>query len=134
MLIRQLRGQAELEESLEATGTAPVVHQAPFYGNPADVPERPPVWAGLEFRVPSVDAACLPPFRPGQHPRPPHPDANPGQRLSPLRSFCPVARPPSRAETDAWLAAERVAGQGPGSGSGGAGSAGAAGAGAPSAA
>ena len=38
--------QAELERSLEAGDIAPVVHQTPFYGNPADVPERHTVWAG----------------------------------------------------------------------------------------
>ena len=40
----------------------PIVHLEPFYGNPAHAPERPPVFAGLEFRVPVDSIATLPPF------------------------------------------------------------------------
>ena len=40
----------------------PVLHPDPFYGNPADVPERPVVFAGLEFKVPSSAVSNLPLF------------------------------------------------------------------------
>jgi hypothetical protein len=106
------------------------VHQAPFYDNPADVPERPPVWAGLEFRVPSADACHLPPFRPGA-PRPPprRPDGPAGAAAAAPRALalCPAACPPTRAETDAWLDAQR--GAAPAGGGGAASAGGAAGAG-----
>jgi hypothetical protein len=57
--------QVELEESMDALGILPIIHQAPFYGNAADVPDRPVIFAGLEFRVPSADVSALPPFRVG---------------------------------------------------------------------
>jgi len=122
--------QEELDATLEAAGLAPVVHQAPFYGDAADVPERPPVWAGLEFRVPSAAAGHLPPFRPGA-PRPPprRPGGPAGAAAAAPRALalCPAARPPTRAETDAWLDAQ--SGAAPAGGGGAAGSGGASGAG-----
>ena len=43
-------------------GMHPILHLEPFYGNSAHAPERPPVFAGLEFRVPVDSLATLPPF------------------------------------------------------------------------
>ena len=65
---------------------------------------------GLEFHVPSADASCLPPFRTEPlpaHPRGPVP-AHAAEDVSGPRliALCPVARPPSRVQTDEWLAAE----------------------------
>ena len=40
----------------------PIIHPEPFYGNPADVPDRPVVFAGLEFKVPSSAVGNLPLF------------------------------------------------------------------------
>ena len=54
--------QADLMASAAAHGVHPIVHLEPFYGNPADAPARPPVFAGLEFRVPVDSIATLPPF------------------------------------------------------------------------
>lgn len=42
--------QAELEASAWAHGVSPIAHTDPYYGNPADVPERPRVFAGQVFR------------------------------------------------------------------------------------
>ena len=43
-------------------GMLPVMHPQPFYGDPADVPERPPIIAGVQFRVPSSALGDLRPF------------------------------------------------------------------------
>ena len=40
----------------------PIIHPEAFYGNPADVPDRPVVFAGLEFKVPSSAVGNLPLF------------------------------------------------------------------------
>lgn len=40
----------------------PIIHPDPFYGNPADVPDRPVIFAGLEFKVPSSAVGNLPLF------------------------------------------------------------------------
>lgn len=65
---------------------------------------------GLEFHVPSADASCLPPFRTEPlpaHPRAPIPDHAAGDVSGPrLIALCPAARPPTRAQTGEWLAAE----------------------------
>ncbi len=70
------------------------------------------VWAGLEFRVPSGAISALPPFRAGSrqtgqsaaiaklHKR---------QQPSRMYGMTPVQLPPTRAETDEWLAEEREA-------------------------
>ena len=66
--------------------------------------------SGLEFHVPSADASCLPPFRTEPlpaHPRAPVPAHAAGDISGPrLIALCPVARPPTRVQTDEWLAAE----------------------------
>lgn len=54
--------QAELTASMPELGMHPIVHLEPFYGDPAHAPERPPVFAGLEFRVPVDSIASLPAF------------------------------------------------------------------------
>lgn len=41
------------------------MHLEPFYGNPSDAPVRPPVFAGLEFKVPVDSIAMLPAFGSG---------------------------------------------------------------------
>ena len=89
--------------------------QEPFYGNPADKPPRPTVFAGREFRVPSVDD--VPPFLPWLPPGPddlgedhPHHEvlgggrAGSGQRphIASLRALVMSARqPPPPAFTEA---------------------------------
>ena len=40
----------------------PIIHPEAFYGNPGDVPDRPVVFAGLEFKVPSSAVGNLPLF------------------------------------------------------------------------
>jgi hypothetical protein len=40
----------------------PIIHPEAFYGNPEDVPDRPVVFAGLEFKVPSSAVGNLPFF------------------------------------------------------------------------
>ena len=56
------RMQAEVDATLAEQGVPPVVHPPPFYGDPADVPERPPIIAGVQFRVPSTALGDLKPF------------------------------------------------------------------------
>lgn len=78
------------------------------------------VWAGLEFKVPSGATSALPPFRAGTSAagssdanvrRARHGGLGSGARLQPGRVYAmtPVELPPSRAETDAWLAVENEA-------------------------
>ena len=57
--------QAEVEATMAEQGVPPVIHPQPFYGNPADVPERPTVIAGVQFRVPSSALGDLRPFGAG---------------------------------------------------------------------
>lgn len=40
----------------------PIIHPEAFYGNPADVPDRPVIFAALEFKVPSSAVGNLPLF------------------------------------------------------------------------
>ncbi len=54
--------QEEVTATMAEQGVPPVVHPPPFYGNPADVPERPPIIAGVQFRVPSTALGDLRPF------------------------------------------------------------------------
>ena len=54
--------QRELDVSMEEQAILPIIHPEPFYGNPADVPDRPVVFAGLEFKVPSSAVGNLPLF------------------------------------------------------------------------
>ncbi|KAK9818869.1 hypothetical protein WJX74_003598 [Apatococcus lobatus] len=107
--------QAEVEATLAEHGVPHVLHPPPFYGNPADVPERPPIIAGIQFRVPSSALGDLKPFgaatargsmsamdalqsslaRMGQR------SFSTGRKW-----YVPAARPPTQAETDAWLEEE----------------------------
>lgn len=54
--------QRELDVSMEKQSILPIIHPEPFYGNPSDVPDRPVVFAGLEFKVPSSAVGNLPLF------------------------------------------------------------------------
>ena len=82
------------------------------------------VWAGREFRIPSAAVSALPPFRSGcrdsgpsalealQRARAAAADTiAPAAAARPRRVFAvtPARLPPSRAETEAWLAADRAA-------------------------
>lgn len=70
------------------------------------------VWAGLEFKVPSGATSALPPFRPGSRSAAAADQKSKGNRLQGpehVYAMTPVQLPPSRAETDAWLEAEREA-------------------------
>ena len=61
--------------------------------------------------MPSADASCLPPFRTEPLPAPPRAPAHAAESASgpQLIALCPVARPPTRTQTDEWLAAEGLA-------------------------
>ena len=84
------------------------------------------VWAGLEFKVGSAAISSLPPFRRGKHSTGPsamealkaaaQQQQQQGQQQTGaehihvpgrLHAFTPAQLPPSRAETDEWLAQER---------------------------
>ena len=86
----------------------------------------PAVWAGLEFKVPSAAVSALPPFRCGS--RSAGPSAmeslkaaavQAGQQQEDcaehqlgsktLHAYTPAQPPPSRAETDEWLAQQQRA-------------------------
>lgn len=54
--------QAQLDASMAEQGLLPIIHHEAFYGNPADVPDRPVVFAGVHFRVPSSAVGSLPLF------------------------------------------------------------------------
>ena len=57
--------QASLLASMyDVHGLDPVVHPPLFYGNPADVPPRPPVIAAQRVHLPTADADSLPFFSP----------------------------------------------------------------------
>ncbi|BDA47990.1 probable DNA polymerase zeta catalytic subunit [Coccomyxa sp. Obi] len=104
--------QQELDNTMLAEGVPAVVHQPAFYGRPEDVPQRPAVWAGLEFKVPSGATSALPPFRAGSRSAAAvvqKGKANRQQQPGRIYAMTPVQLPPSRAETDAWLEAERDA-------------------------
>ncbi len=106
---------ARLEAGCWEAGVPLVVHQVPFYSDPADAPRRPPVFGGREARVPTSAAAELPPFSAGGAARgaaaPPAPPR--------LLAFVPARPPPSRRAAEAWLAAQAASAARPGSGGGG---------------
>ena len=135
--------------SLFAIVAAPA--REPFYSDAADAPARPPVYAGVERRLPAGKCgAGLPPWsedetrraaqaaerrRQGEiladvqrrHPRPQRrKSSGEGREINPFPFLLsPAAWPPTRAATDAWLAAvdgkkavAAAAGGGAGSGSG----------------
>ena len=54
--------QAELDASMAQQGILPIIHPEAFYSNAADVPDRPVVFAGLQFKVPSSSVGNLPLF------------------------------------------------------------------------
>ena len=102
--------QAQLLASGWDAGILPVVHPAPHYSNPAHVPRKAPVFAGKEFRVPCTAVQELAAFGSAMEQAQALAFAtnryNLAARRSVLFAFAPARRPPSRAETDAWLAAE----------------------------
>ena len=61
--------QDQLDVSLGSHGLRRVVHQEPFFSDPADAPKRPIHLAGLEFRIPTSAVAELLAF--GDKGRPP---------------------------------------------------------------
>ena len=85
------------------------------------------VWAGLEFKVPSAAVSALPAFRCGSRTAGPsameflksaaaqaeqerqEDCAEPEQGSKRLHAYTPVQPPPSRAETDEWLAQQQRA-------------------------
>ena len=70
------------------------------------------VWAGLEFKVPSGATGALPPFRAGSRSAAADGQKSRGncqQQPERVYAMTPVQMPPSRAEVDAWLEAEREA-------------------------
>ncbi|KAG7673423.1 hypothetical protein KSW81_006633 [Nannochloris sp. 'desiccata'] len=106
--------QADLLSSGWDQGILPIVHQGAHYSKRAHVPARAPIFAGKEFKVPCSAAGELPEFsgimekaRSG---------AGTGaygiartllnkerMAIRGLIAFTPARKPPSRAETDAWL-------------------------------
>ena len=58
----QIAMQAELDASMAQQGILPIIHPEAFYSNAADVPDRPVVFAGLQFKVPSSSVGNLPLF------------------------------------------------------------------------
>ena len=58
----QIAMQAELDVSMAQQGILPIIHPEAFYSNAADVPDRPVVFAGLQFKVPSSSVGNLPLF------------------------------------------------------------------------
>jgi hypothetical protein len=76
-------------------------------------------WAGLEFKVPSGATSALPPFRAGTSTTGPSAMdvwKQKAVQVAPKQSkpgwvyiMTPAELPPSRAETDAWLAAQQAA-------------------------
>ncbi|DBA81937.1 hypothetical protein WJX77_000726 [Trebouxia sp. C0004] len=109
--------QSELDKSMAEQSILPIIHPEAFYGNPEDVSDRPVVFAGLEFKVPSSAVGNLPLFTrdnvPGgtgpmarlkaaasiqQQLQPSHPTA-PTQ----LFKHVPARLPPSQYAINDWL-------------------------------
>ena len=44
-------------------GLMPIVAPRPHYGRPCDRPERPPIFSGIQYRLPTAAVGELPPFR-----------------------------------------------------------------------
>eukprot|EP00897_Mesotaenium_endlicherianum_P009915 jgi/Mesen1/8952/ME000056S08360 len=122
-------GKHELASTWEAHGLTPVAWGSVFYGNPADVADRPLVMGGMEFNVRSQEARDLPPFtfgtseaRDGSRAAPgggvSERDWQPPVGIEPLAGLSshfdtdgslsylvsPVRPPPSRATVLRWLA------------------------------
>jgi len=72
--------QNELDKSMAEQSILPIIHPEAFYGNPGDVPDRPVVFAGLEFKVPSSAVGNLPLFTRDNVPGVVHASANHWQR------------------------------------------------------
>ena len=113
----------ELAATCWARGVPPVVAPQAHYSRPQDAPAQATVFAGLAFRVPTSAVVELPAFQSGAAPEAlqllqqrqraqlwgeeaaglPLPGAVP--RRGQLLAYVPACPPPSRAATDAWLAA-----------------------------
>jgi len=109
--------QAELTKEAAARGGLRRAQQEPFYGDPAHAPNRSVRSAGLEFRVGTAAVSELPPFSS---------DGQSGLAMAAVVAaaglqqpsegdswFEFAVRPPSRAETDAWLRDRRLQRHGP---------------------
>ena len=54
--------QSELDATMRTAGLLPIVAPVPHYGNPSDLPARPPTFSGIQYRLPSAAVSELPPF------------------------------------------------------------------------
>lgn len=54
--------QAELDARLSLLDVPPVVANRPHYGNSEDRPSKPPVFSGIQYRLPTNSVGELPPF------------------------------------------------------------------------
>lgn len=55
--------QAELESSMAEHGVPPIVAARPYYGDPSDAPARPPIFSGVQYKLPTASVSELRPFR-----------------------------------------------------------------------
>ncbi|KAF8419727.1 hypothetical protein EV426DRAFT_614503 [Tirmania nivea] len=83
----------------------PKVYQDAYYSNEKDVPLRPKEYAGREFRLQSTTVAFLPDFDPSGNISSTLRVQKPNQKPLPtMRVWEILQPPPSRTETDQWLA------------------------------
>ena len=59
---RSLLTQAELEASMTDHNMLPVIAARPFYGKPEDAPARPPIFSGIQYKLPTAALTELQPF------------------------------------------------------------------------
>ena len=50
---------------MQTAGLLRIVAPVPHYGNPSDLPARPPTFSGIQYRLLSAAVSELPPFRRG---------------------------------------------------------------------
>lgn len=48
---------------MSAHGLAPIVAARPHYSNPDDAPARPPIFSGVQYKLPTAAVSELVPFR-----------------------------------------------------------------------
>jgi hypothetical protein len=50
---------------MDSYGILPILAPRSFFGRPSDAPARPPVFSGIQYKLPTAAVAELPPFRSG---------------------------------------------------------------------
>ena len=57
--------QAEVNATMWENGLLPIIAPKPHFGNPVDAPCRPPIFSGIQYKLPTAAVSELKPFSSG---------------------------------------------------------------------